>query len=107
MKELDIIDVEMITGELETDAIKIHKTTVQKKKSFADILKSKGKKWKKKFATMTQPRRERLEKKNEIKKVVKSLGIVTLSGTKKLLCTVMLKIIQRPRKTKKNKQFSS
>lgn len=56
---------------------------------------------------MTQPRRERLEKKNEIKKVVKSLGIVTLSGTKKLLCTVMLKIIQCPRKTKKNRQFSS
>lgn len=47
MKELDIIDVEMITGELETDAVKIHKTTVQKKKSFADILKSKGKNWKK------------------------------------------------------------
>ena len=104
MKELDIIDVEMITGELETDAVKIHKTTVQKKKSFADILKSKVKK---KFATMTQPRRETLEKKKEIKKVVKSLGIVTLSGTKKLLCTVMLKIIQRPRKTKKNRQFSS
>lgn len=56
---------------------------------------------------MTQPRRETLEKKKEIKKVVKSLGIVTLSGTKKLLCTVMLKIIQRPRKTKKNRQFSS
>lgn len=30
MKELDIIDVEKIIGELETDAIKIHKTAVQK-----------------------------------------------------------------------------
>lgn len=28
MEELDIIDVEIITGELKTDAIKIHKTAV-------------------------------------------------------------------------------
>lgn len=31
MEELDIIDVEIITGELKTDAMKIYKTAVKKK----------------------------------------------------------------------------